>query len=64
MRTFIFFITLFIFSLKALSQEWAPVGAEWYYDKTYAFSGNINYEYVYCDSIVSFHDIDCKRIND
>jgi len=44
-------------------QEWAPIGAEWYYDVTYAFSGNIDYKRIYCDSSVNINGIGCRRIN-
>jgi hypothetical protein len=58
------FITILIFiSGLTFGQEWSPVGAEWYYDITYAFSGNIDYLKVYCDSIIKFKGVNCKKIN-
>jgi hypothetical protein len=62
MRPFLIFLIVFI-SITLSGQEWAPVGAEWYYDKTEAFSGDITFQRIYCDSIVNFNGIDCKKIN-
>ena len=56
-------ISLLLFTLYVNGQEWAPIGAEWYYDETHAFSGNIDYQRIYCDSIIQIQGIDCKRIN-
>lgn len=62
MRKFIF-IFLILIPIHGRGQEWSPIGAEWYYDVTYAFSGNIDYHKIYCDSIINVKGIDCKRIN-
>ncbi len=55
--------SIILISVGAYGQEWAPIGAEWYYDVTHAFSGNIDYQRVYCDSSISIKGIFCKRIN-
>jgi hypothetical protein len=51
-----------IFSGFVFSQEWAPVGAEWYYDISYTYPG-YDYHRIYCDTIMEIKGIDCKRIN-
>lgn len=56
-------LALISITFSANGQEWSPLGAEWYYDKTYAFSGDIDYHRVYCDSSINVLGIDCKRIN-
>ncbi len=60
--------TKFIAILISLSgliygQDWSPVGAEWYYDITYASMGDIEYHKVYCDSIINIKGKECKKIN-
>ena len=62
MRTKFIVILIFISSLT-FGQKWSPIGAEWYYDITYAFSGDIDFHKVYCDSIVKFKGKDCNKIN-
>jgi hypothetical protein len=49
--------------LFSLGQKWAPIGADWYFDITYAFMPNVDYHRVYCDSIVIINDIECRKIN-
>jgi len=56
-------ISLIFLTYISYAQEWSPLGAEWYYDVTHNFSGNIDYLKVYCDSSVNIKGIDCKRIN-
>jgi len=59
-------ILIFLFFFlpgSGISQEWSPLGAEWYYDVSYAFSGDIDYHRVFCDSIVDISGKACKRIN-
>lgn len=62
MKTILKLVLVFL-SFSLFGQEWAPVDAVWYYDITYAFSGNIDYHRLYCDSIVDIKGIDCKKIN-
>lgn len=57
------FIAIVNVDALPFSPEWSPLGAEWYYDMTHAFSGNIDYRRVYCDSIISVKGIDCRRIH-
>jgi hypothetical protein len=57
------FLLLIIIPFIIKGQEWAPIGAEWYYDITYAFSGNIDFHKVYCDSTINIKGVNCKRIN-
>lgn len=51
MKIFFLLSLIFLFT-PGTSQEWAPVGAKWHYDILYAFSGDVDYHEVYCDSIV------------
>lgn len=46
-----------------ICQLWSPVGAEWYYDITYAFHGDIDYHKVYCDSSILIKGKNCQKIN-
>jgi hypothetical protein len=59
--TFLLFTSLLTITL--VGQDWAPIGAEWYYDVTYAFSGDINFHRIYCDSTFNINGKDCNRIN-
>jgi hypothetical protein len=43
MKKFIPVILLLFLPIKFYCQEFAPIGAEWYYHEGYAFSGDINY---------------------
>ena len=54
---------LIMLPVMGFGQDWSPIGAEWYYDITYAFSGNIDYHRIYCDSVISINGTDCKRID-
>lgn len=62
MKKIIIFLIFFL-PVSGISQEWSPVGAEWYYDVSYAFSGDIDFHRVFCDSIVDISGTACKRIN-
>ena len=55
-------IQLILVPVLGFTQEWSPIGAEWYYDITYAWSGDINYHRIYCDSIHEINGTDCKRV--
>jgi hypothetical protein len=63
MKTKLLLVLLIALPVLMQGQEWAPIGAEWHYDITYAFSGDIDYQRVYCNSIVNVKGIDCKEIN-
>ncbi|MCB8994123.1 MAG: T9SS type A sorting domain-containing protein [Bacteroidales bacterium] len=58
-------ISFFLILIPCFSfgQEWSPIGAQWYYDITYAFAPTIDYHRVYCDSVVRIDNIECKKIN-
>lgn len=56
-------IPLLLISNWCVSQLWAPVGAEWYYDLTFAFHRDIDYAKVYCDSTILLNGENCQRIN-
>ncbi|HAQ37273.1 MAG TPA: hypothetical protein DCX89_00730 [Saprospirales bacterium] len=60
---FIILLSLIFYFIPGTAQEWAPVGAKWHYDILYAFSGDVGYHEVYCDSIVEIAGKSCKRIN-
>lgn len=62
MKIFIL-LSLIFFNTIGSAQEWAPVGAKWHYDILYAFSPDVGYHEVYCDSIVEIDGKSCKRIN-
>ncbi len=62
MKTAIILLIFLTYSLTIKSQEWAPVGAKWYYDITHAWSGNIEYRMLSCDSTVLFKGVMCQRI--
>ena len=57
------FLIVFFAVNHLAGQEWSPIGAEWYYDITYASNNNIDFHRVYCDSVVKIKNRDCKRIN-
>jgi hypothetical protein len=59
----IILIILILIPTSILGQKWSPIGAEWYYDVTYAFDRSIDYHKVYCDSIIKIKNINCRRIN-
>lgn len=54
---------LYLIPILGFGQEWAPIGAKWYYDKTYASFPGVDSYIVYCDTVVLINDIECKRIN-
>lgn len=56
-------IAFLLISNWCFSQLWAPVGAEWYYDLTFAFHRDIDYARVYCDSTILFYGKNCQKIN-
>ena len=43
MKTFLLLMGLGLMGLSISAQTWAPVGAKWYYDEHFAFSGNVDY---------------------
>ena len=62
MRNIILFSFFVLFSLSATSQQWAPVGAKWYYDERFAFSGNINYVLYSAEKDTLFKGESCRKI--
>lgn len=40
---YLLMIILFLTAFNTRAQEFAPIGAEWYYNEQFAFSGDINY---------------------
>jgi hypothetical protein len=70
MKKILFFSLLALTCINLFAQDWAPVGAKWFYDQQFTFSGDINY-ILYtsekdtivkgqsCRKITKRHDLDC-----
>ncbi|MFC2114135.1 T9SS type A sorting domain-containing protein [Bacteroidota bacterium] len=43
MKTLLLSIVAIFFSINMFAQDFAPVGAEWYYTEMFAFSGDVNF---------------------
>ena len=52
-----------LFVLPVFSQDFAPVGAEWYYGESFAFSGDINYIKFRSEKDTLVNGIMCRKIS-
>jgi len=62
MKNFILFIFLVLFGFSSSAQQWAPIGAKWYYDERFAFSGNVNYVLYSSVKDTLFKGQNCRKI--
>ena len=59
----IYFISVLLFtSLSIIAQEFAPVGAEWYYTETHAFSGDVGYFKIVSEKDTLYEGQLCKKL--
>ena len=63
MKNFILIIFLIFWGLASSAQQWAPVGAKWYYDERFAFSGNVNYVLYSSEKDTIFKGQNCRKIS-
>jgi len=64
MNRFTFFLwVLFLPALVNAQEDFAPVGAEWYYGIYYAVGGGTGYEQFTVEKDTLFKEIQCKKIN-
>ena len=63
MKNFILSVFLVFWGLGSSAQQWAPVGAKWYYDERFAFSGNINYVLYSSVKDTIFKGQNCRKIS-
>jgi hypothetical protein len=54
----LFFITL----IKTNAQDFAPIGAEWYYSEGFAFTGDQNYLYIVSEKDTTFQGKNCRKL--
>jgi len=62
MKKTIFTFILTIYAISFYGQEFAPVGAVWYYDERFAFSGDINYIKFTSEKDTLIYGELCKKI--
>lgn len=62
MKKLLFTITLIISTISFYGQEFAPVGAEWYYNEQFAFAGDINYIKFTSEKDTLIFGENCKKI--
>ncbi|HRI00498.1 MAG TPA: T9SS type A sorting domain-containing protein [Saprospiraceae bacterium] len=60
-RIFLSFLFLYFFS-QLLAQEFAPVGAVWYYEQRFPFSPGESYYKIECESEIDFLGKKCKQL--
>ena len=58
----IFTVTLIVSTITFYGQEFAPIGAEWYYNEQFAFSGDINYIKFTSEKDTLIYGENCKKI--
>ncbi len=56
-------LPVILISCASFAQNWAPVGAEWYYEMSWAWGNDIGYRILYCDSVVNIKGKNCQKIN-
>lgn len=60
----IFTILVFLFTISNISsQDFAPIGSEWYYGENFAFSGNVDYIKFTSVKDTIINGINCHQIN-
>ncbi len=62
MKTLILICIFLFYSGYILAQDFAPVGAEWYYSESFAFSGDENYLYIKSEKDTVFHGVTCREL--
>lgn len=62
MKFFVIIITFFLTIVGISAQNFAPIGAEWYYGEGYAFSGNIDYIKFTSEKDTLFAGKICRKI--
>ena len=62
MKKFYIISILFLVTLKLFAQNFAPVGAEWYFNEKFAFSGNIDYIKFTSEKDTLINGEICKKI--
>ncbi len=60
--TLISFIAL-LFSFQSFSQDFAPIGAKWYYDESFAFSGDIDYMSLTSEKDTMLQNVVCRKLS-
>jgi hypothetical protein len=63
MKNFILLIFLIFGGLASSAQQWAPIGAKWYYDERFAFSGNVDYVLYSSEKDTIFKGQNCRKIS-
>lgn len=63
MKKVVFTVIIVISSITFYGQEFAPVGAEWYYNEQFAFSGDINYIKFTSEKDTLIYGKNCKKIS-
>jgi hypothetical protein len=63
MRYLVSIVFLLLACVKIQSQEFAPVGAEWYYHEGFAFSGDVDYIKFTSEKDTLIHGEICRKIS-
>ena len=62
MKKILFTISLIVSAITFYGQDFAPIGAEWYYNEQFAFSGDINYIKFTSEKDTLIFGKNCKKI--
>lgn len=62
MKNYFLFVFMGLLGLVSSAQQWAPVGAKWYYDEQFAFSGNVDYILYSSEKDTLFKGQICRKI--
>lgn len=62
MKSTLLFLIPLLISVNILGQDFAPVGAKWYYGEGFAFSGNIDYILLTSEKDTLIKNVTCRKI--
>jgi Secretion system C-terminal sorting domain len=63
MKNILTFLLFEIICISVFSQDWAPIGAKWYYDEQFASSGDIDYIKYTSEKDTIVNGQSCRKIN-
>lgn len=63
MKTIYFAAILFFLTLKVIAQDFAPLGAKWYYTEEFAFSGDVDFLLIQSVKDTIILNKNCRELN-
>jgi hypothetical protein len=63
MKRIALIVILVLVSITLYGEDFAPVGAEWYYSEQFAFSGDLNYIKFTSEKDTLIYGKNCKKIS-